>query len=804
MNKAYLEPKLPPEVRAKALLEEMNTAEKLAQLRGIFPFGPGWDDLEEIARQTENGIGQVSTLQMRDMATKEDCCAWQRKVQTLVMENSPHHIPAVFHMEGLCGPFIQDAISFPSGIARGASWDPQLEQEIGAAVSRQEAACGITQILAPLLDVAHDPRMGRHGEPYGEDATLVASMGTAYLKGLQRSETAGRRSEGVAKHFLAFHNSQGGIHGTHSSTTERELREIYAKPFQAAITEGGLRGIMPCYCALDGEPVSASKYILQELLREEMGFTGVCVSDYGAVRNTHTIHHVGETLEEAGLRCLSAGMDVELPNVDAYNDKMEVLFETGQTDVTVLDAAVLRVLTAKFRMGLFEHPFALDSEALDAAFFSENDRALSLRSARESLVLLKNNGTLPLNPAVKTIAVIGPHADHANKFFGGYTHLAMAESTYAAANSIAGVEEAGKAAEGVRFVPGTKIQSDETPEISAVLKRQKPGCASLLEQLRAKLPEAQIFYAYGYPIAGDDDSGYEEALAAVQKADIAILTLGGKHGTCSIASMGEGVDATSINLPPCQEAFIEQAAQLGTPLVGVHLDGRPISSDAADRCLSAILECWSPAETGAQAITEVLLGEYSPGGKLPVSIAYSAGQVPVYYNHPYGSCWHQGESIGFPDYVDLPHTPRYPFGFGLSYTTFSYSRIALSEPEVTAGSSIKVYFTVENTGDRVGDEVTQLYLKDEYASMVRPVKELAGFVRIHLNPRECRRVSFTISTTQMAFLDENMKWKIEHGKVQLEIGASSEDIRLTEEFEVVGDQWIEGKDRAFWAVPTLE
>ena len=800
MSNLYQDQALSPEQRAQALLEELSLPEKMAQVRGIFPFGPGWDDWEAISRQTKYGIGQVSTLQMRDMATKEECCAWQRKIQEIVMGNSPHHIPAAFHMEGLCGAFIQDSLSLPSGIARGAGWDPDLEEQLGKAVSRQEAACGITQTLAPVLDVAREPRMGRHGEPYGEDPALVSAMGTAYLKGLQAGKTAGRETEGVAKHFLAFHNSQGGIHGSHSLTTPRELQEVYGKPFQAAIAKGGLKGVMPCYCLIDGEPVHASKKLLTGLLREEMGFTGVTVSDYSGVAHTHEDQHMEETMEEAALRCMAAGMDVELPSEHGYSDGLEELFATGKADMAIPDQAVLRVLTAKFRTGLFDHPFALEDEELDRAFFDGGDHELTLRSARESLVLLKNDGALPIREKKLTIALIGPQADHANKFFGGYTHLAMAESTYAVRVSIAGVDQKGASGEGIKLVPGTQIQSDETPEIQAVLKRQKPGCKSLLQELRDRLPEARILYACGYPVAGEDDSGYEEALACVAQADVAILTLGGKHGTCSIASMGEGVDATNINLPPCQEKFLRQAAALGKPLVAVHLDGRPISSDAADQCCAAILECWSPAEVGAQAICDALLGDYNPGGKLPVSVAYNAGQVPVYYAHPWGSGWHQSESIGFPDYVDCPHRPRYAFGFGLSYTSFAYSSLEISRKEVPAGESVQIAFTVENTGPVPGDEVAQLYVSDVYASMTRPVKELAGFARVHLEPGEKKRLTFTLHTSQLAFLDQDMKWKIEHGEIRVEAAASSDDVRLSGRFRVDGDLWIEGKEREFWAV----
>ena len=785
---------LSPSARAKLLLAELSHDEKMAQLGCVFPFGENAQDFDWISSQVPLGIGQVSTLEMRRIETLEDCAAWQRRVQELVMGNSPHQIPAIFHMEGLCGAFLQDSTSFPSGIARGAGWDPELEEAIAKTVSRQEAACGVTHIFAPVLDVTRDPRMGRQGESYGEDPTLAASLGAAYTRGIQNTETAGRRPESVAKHFLAFHNSQGGIHGTHSDTPPRLLREIYAKPFQAAINVG-LKGIMPCYDSLNGEPVSASKELLTGLLREEMGFDGLCVSDYGAVGNAHSVHHIGESFAEAGYRCMEAGMDMELPSATGWNEELKAMFQSGEADIAVLDRAVLRVLEAKFRMGLFEHPFALQGEKLRRAFSDPNDREMSLQSARESLVLLKNDGALPLKKTVKKIALIGPHADCARKFFGGYTHLCMMESTLAVANSIAGVSGVVTDGRPIRTVPGTNIQSDEGEEFDAILCRQKPDCRSLLEELRVRLPGAEITYAYGYPIAGADESGFEEALAAVKDADVVILTLGGKHGTCSMASMGECVDAGNINLPACQDAFIREVSKLGKPLIGVHFDGRPISSDTADECLNAILEAWSPAECGAQAVTDALLGDYNPGGKLPVSVAYHAGQIPIYYNHPFGSAWHQGESIGFVNNVDLPHTPRYFFGHGLSYTSFTYSDLSLSAQEVDADSSLQITCTVENTGTLPGDEVVQLYLRDEYAEMTRPVKELAGFCRVTLQPGEKKRVSFEVSPSFLAFLDRDMRWKIEKGDVGVQIGSSSEDIRLVGSFCIRNDAWIDGKER---------
>ncbi len=794
---------LRPEERAKALLQELSLDEKMAQLGCVFPFGEQAQDFDWLNAQTPCGIGQISTLEMRRIETLVGCAAWQRRAQETVMANSPHGIPAIFHMEGLCGAFIQESTSFPSGIARGAGWDPELEEQIAATVSRQEAACGITQIFAPVLDISRDSRMGRQGESYGEDPTLAGTLGAAYVRGAQGTETAGRRPDCVAKHFLAFHNSQGGIHGSHSDTPPRLLREVYAKPFQSAIREG-LRGVMPCYCSLDGEPVSASKDLLTSLLREEMGFEGLCVSDYGAIGNVHSVQHIGESFAEAGLLCMEAGMDMELPSATGWNEELKAMFRNGEADSSILDRAVLRVLTAKFRMGLFEHPFALQGEALKKAFSKPRDRVLSLRSARESLVLLKNDGSLPIRKTVKTIAVIGPHADSPRKMFGGYTHMCMMESTLAVANSIAGVSGVIQDEKEIRTVPGTNIQSDEGEEFDSILHRQKPDCRSLLQELRERLPDTEIRYAYGYPIAGADESGFAEALDAARDADLVILTLGGKHGTCSMASMGEGVDAADINLPACQDAFLSQAAKLGKPLVGVHFDGRPISSYTADECMNAILEAWSPAECGAQAVVDALLGEFNPGGKLPVSVAHHAGQIPIYYNHPFGSAWHQGESIGFANYVDLPHTPRYVFGHGLSYTSFEFSDFTVSKTEISPAENMVFTVKITNTGAIAGDEVAQLYVTDRYASRTRPVQELCGFCRVHLNAGEAKTVRFTLHPSQLAFLDGDMKWKIEKGAFDFRIGASSEDSRLSGSFTVTKDAQIDGIIRAMTAQTEVE
>lgn len=792
----YLNVDLTPQERAADLLSRLSLEEKMGQVNCLFPRRDNW---EELAQQAKYGIGQVSTLNIRKLKSLDEAAAWQRKIQKMVMENSPHHIPAVFHMEGLCGPFIQNSVSLPSGIARGSSWDPELEESLGKIVSRQELSCGITQVLAPVLDISRDSRMGRQSETYGEDPTLAAALGTAYTNGVQEGETAGRKAESVAKHFLGFHNSQGGIHGANCDIPERLLNEVYGKPFQASISEANLRGIMPCYSSINGEPLSSSHKMLTGLLREEMGFDGVCAADYGAVGNVFHVQKVGESVTEAGLMCMEAGMDVEMQNCVGFNEELKEWFRSGRANMEILDRAVRRILEAKFRMGIFEHPYALENEALQEAFYRKEDEGILLRAALESLILLKNNGVLPFNPNGRKIAVVGCHAQNARCFFGGYTHISMMEAVHAVANSIAGMKAGSVEGREMITVPGTQIQSDETEAFDGVLRQLKPDCRNLLEELSRRIPEAKIRYAYGYPIAGDDQSHIDEALEAVAEADLVIMTLGGKNGSCSVASMGEGVDGTNINLPFCQETFIRRAAELGKPMVGIHFDGRPISSDVADQYLDAILEAWNPAEKGAEAVVKVLLGEYNPGGRLPVSVARCAGQIPIYYNHPNGSAYHQGESIGFKNYVDMPHTPRYYFGHGLSYTTFEYSGLKIDQKSIGPKEQIRIELTIKNTGSRKGDEIIQLYFRDLYASTTRPVKELAGFKRITLEAGEEKRVFFVMKASQTAFLDRTMRWKIEKGEFEIQIGSSSEEIRLCDMFCITEDAWIEGRERGFYA-----
>src|SRR4029453_3197911 len=469
-------------------------------------------------------------------------------------------------------------------------------------------------------------------------------------------------------------------------------------------------------------------------------------------------------------------------------------------DVALLDRAVREVLTAKFRMGLFENPFAQDAAERDTSFGLPADTGGAVQSAGESLVLLRNDGVLPLRPDVPTIAVIGCHAATARFFFGGYTHYSMAEGKLAVNSSMAGLTTRGDDLRTItNTVPGTSIEASDGPAFEELLQLQQPGIHSLLDELRARMPDTEVSWTYGYPIAGDDDSGHEEALALAARADIVLLTLGGKYGTASIASTGEGIDATSINLPRCQEDLIVKLASLGKPMIGVHLDGRPVSSDAADAHLAALLEAWSPAQGGAEAIVDVLTGAHGPSERLPVSIAWNAGQVPVYYNHPYGSAWHQGESVGFSASLAPPPPPRSPFGHGLSYPSFDYADLELSTHQVEAGDTLDVTLSVTNTGDRPGTEVVQLYGGDRFASVSRPVLELAGFRRVDLKPGQKAQVAFALDVSQLAFLDADMRWRVEAGEVDVMVGASSQDLRLTDAGSLGSDALVDGATRGFYA-----
>ena len=786
-----------PAERAEELLSQMSLEEKMGQIVGFYP-SVSWSKTE-FEQTYPQGAGQIACFGMRELDTLEQAAEYQRLLQDQVMELSDHRIPAIFHMEGLCGILVKDGQSFPSGIGRASTWNPELEYRVGRIAGTQASVLGTAQVLAPVLDISRDSRFGRQGETYGEDPVLAASMGVAYTTGVQTKVPEGVGVGAAAKHFIGYHDSQGGIHAANCDIPYRLLREVYAKPFQAAITEGGLHSVMPCYSSLNGLPVAGSKEILTDLLRGEMGFDGIVIADYCSVQEIHDRQKVGETLTDAGQLALTAGVDMELPSKNAYNDELMKRFADGTADLEILDQAVRNILTEKFRLGLFENPYAASGVDFSKYFHTEDDSRIALQSARESMVLLKNDGLLPISPAGKKVAVIGYHAGSTRALFGGYTYMSMTERWLGARNTMAGINEQDIAADKEpEILSGSYVQK-EHPLAEQLAKNLIPDSDNLLEEIRKRFTESEVRYAYGYPYAGDDMSGHEEALRIANEADLVILTLGGKYGTGSMASTGEGIDSTSINLPVCQERFIERLSGLGKPVVAVHFDGRPISSDAADHHMNAIVEAWSPAEMGARAVVDVLLGEYNPGGRLPVTVAHNAGQEPVYYNHYNGSSYHQGTIGAFTGYMDKSFEPRYFFGYGLSYTTFEYLALQLSSHATSPDGRQRISVKLRNSGTVAGDEVVQLYVRDILASMTRPVMELAGFRRIHLKPGETAEIIFTMEISQLAFLDYNRNWKVEQGDIEVLVGAASNDIRLKDSFYVTADAVINGAQRGFYA-----
>ncbi|MEG0256321.1 MULTISPECIES: glycoside hydrolase family 3 N-terminal domain-containing protein [Lactobacillales] len=783
-----------PSERAKDLLRRLSFEEKIGQLVG---YNPAYWSNDKLLPDYSDGVGQVSLLVGAELDTIYDVADYQKKLQKEIMALTKFNIPAIFHVEVLTGLKLPNATTFPSGIGQAASFDIRHQKKIGQLIGAEARAIGATQAFAPVLDISRDSRFGRQGETFGEDPTLAAALGSKYVQGLQE----GNRVMSVAKHFLGYQNSQGGIHAATADVPERMLREVYAKPFQAAITEAGIQAVMPCYSTINSEPVSGSKSILTKLLREEMGFEGLVVSDYCAVREIHERQMVASSYAKAGKMALLAGMDQELPSRKCYSSDNFKQWENDQEFITKVNSSVYNILLYKFKLGLFEDPYAKNEEAIREIFENKYSKKISLTSARESLVLLKNDGVLPLEKKSQNIAVIGHHANSLRPMFGGYSYMSTTEKRLGATNTMAGInpDNQNSVQKQVKEKYKGSVVEKEHPDADKVAKQLIPNVTSLFEELGQKVSNVSFEYAYGYPFVGNDDSFYEEALQTAGKSDVILLTVGGKYGTGSTASIGEGIDATDINLPVCQENFIEKVSQFGKPIILIHFGGRPISSDAADKYASAIIEAWNPGEFGSTALVETLFGDYNPSGKMPLTTAFSAGQIPVFYNHLNGSSYNQNTGGAFGGYVDCPHEPRYYFGHGLSYTDFDYSNLEVTKETNKKDGNIFFSVDLKNTGKYAGTEVVQLYVKDCYASTVRPVIELTGFYRVHLEINQTKRIIFTVNPSQFSFLDNEMKWRIESGDMKVYVGSSVKDIRAEGQFTLNKSYCIDGKNRKFYA-----
>ena len=723
----YLDPALPVEQRVADLLPRMTLEEKVDQLGSYIQFST-WDDWPEFNRLSPEkraekvkaipvasvvgiGMGQISVF-LREMLPL-DAAKKANEIQEYARQHTRLGIPPILHDEGLHGLIGNESTSFPQAIAMASSWDPQLLEEVAGAIGREACTRGIRQLLSPTINIARDPRCGRTEETYGEDTFLTSRMVVAFVRGLQ-----GQGVVATPKHFAANFVGDGGRDSYSIHISERLLREVYLPAFEAAICEGGALSIMAAYNSLDGLPCSCNPWLLTELLRGEWGFEGFVVSDYDSVIHILEKHAVAADKTEVAKRAVEAGLDVELPKSICFTDPMLAGLKDGTISEKAVDEAVRRVLSVKFRMGLFEDRLVDEAKAAVSSHTPPH-QALALRMAQEAITLLKNDRkTLPIPAGLKSLAVIGPQADRS--VLGGYTWGGYAPDRF-------------------------------TTPLQAI--KNKVG------------KKVAVHYAFGCDVTGDAKDGIAAAVEAARQSQCAVLFLGNDERT-----EGEQKDRANLELPGAQPELIAAVAATGVPVVVVLVNGAPVIMTGWIDKVAAVIEAWYPGEAGGQALADVLFGDANPSGKLPVSIPRSMGQLPLFYNYkPTGR---------IDNYVDLPGKPLFPFGFGLSYTTFAYRGLEITPQQTTKGQKVTVSLEVENTGKVAGDEVVQLYVHDKLASVVRPVKELKGFQRVSLSPGESRKVSLELDVHQLGLYDAGLNFVVEPGEFDIMVGSSSEDIRL--------------------------
>ncbi len=782
----YKDPSRSIAERVSDLIDRMTLEEKVAQLCGCWPFdllGPAGLDSERTKSRLAHGIGQICRLAGMSPEPPAKTAEIINAVQHFLVENTRLGIPAIVHEECLCGYQARQGTVFPQAIGLAATWDPALVEKMTDAIRKQMVAAGARQALAPVLDIARDPRWGRTEETYGEDPYLASAIGKAYVKGLQGHDLA----EGVmatAKHFIGYGNSEGGLNWAPAHIPPRELYEVFARPFETAIREAGLASVMNAYNEIDGVPCAVSKGLLTDFLRGQLGFQGLVVSDYMAIETACNYHRVARDMQEAAIQAIRAGMDVELPAPTTYGSLVDAV-QKGLVDRATIDTSVRRVLEAKFKLGMFEKPY-VDMGRIPEVFADPEAQETSRLLALESMTLLKNEGgLLPLRKGLKSIAVIGPIADSVRCLLGDYNYVSFTEGIVGMIRSLARdlKMDPSQLGDFVAYHAAAFKNYLETEDEEA-MARENYDMASILESIRSVAGKSvRVTHAKGCSLLGNDRSRLQEAVAAAKQAEVAILVLGGKSGLDYTCTCGETRDISSLTLPGVQQELLEAVHATGTPVVLVLVSGRPMAVTWAAEHVPAILQAWLPGQEGGPAVADVLFGNAVPGGKLPITVPRSVGQIPVYHYHkPSG-----GRSQFSGNYVDLPSRPLYPFGFGLSYTTFEYSNLSLSRSKVDSRGAIEISCDVKNIGTVAGDEVVQLYVHDREATVTRPVQELAGFCRVHLNPRETRTVSFGLKITQIAFYNVDMEFVVEPGNIDVIVGSSSEDIRLRGEFEITGD-----------------
>ncbi|MFL5769697.1 MAG: glycoside hydrolase family 3 N-terminal domain-containing protein [Chloroflexota bacterium] len=777
----YRDAALSTDERVADLLARMTLEEKLAQLGSLWSFElfkTETDlDPERMRARLANGIGHVSRVAGATNLGPAAAAAAGNDIQRFLVDETRLGIPALLHEETLHGLLARDAPIYQQSIGAAAAFDPELVESIATAIRVRMRAIGATVALAPVLDICRDPRWGRVEETYGEDPYVAAVLGSAYVRGLQGADL----EVGVAataKHFVGHGLAEGGFNQAPAHVGPRELREEQLLPFEAAVRDAGLASVMPAYCDVDGVPCHASHELLTTILRDEWGFDGVVASDYTGVQMLVTEHRLTPDLGSAAAMALGAGMDSELPATAAYGEPLRRAIDDGRVDVELVDLAVERLLRLKFRLGLFERPFVNPPAQPVLAALDATEHALARDLARRSLVLVENDGTLPLRSTEGTIAVLGPLADSARDLLGDYAHLLHIET----------LRELRHRANPFGF-PASEV-INPVDELS--------GIPTILEAIRDRFGMERITYARGVGLRDGDDAGIAKAVVAARAADVAIVVVGERSGLTDDATAGESRDRRHLGLLGRQQELLEAVVATGTPTVLVVVSGRPAAIEWAAQHCGAVLLAWVPGQAGPAAIADVLAGDVDPGGRLPVTVPRHVGQVPLTYrHHPTG-----GKSNWKVDYVDGPSSPLWPFGHGLSYTSFAIDHLRLDKAILdTAGDAVTIRADVTNTGPRAGDEVVQLYVRDEEATVARPVKELRGFRRLHLEPGECRTVVFRLSTEHLAYVDADLRRVVEAGTIRILVGRSSVELPLSGELALVGPTF-ELVDRRVYVTPT--
>ena len=794
----YKDPNAAVEDRVEDLLGRMTLEEKVAQLCGDLPYTvmkDGRVNPDALREKFPNGHGRFTQYSMVGLADPVQIAKTSNEIQHYFVEETRLGIPVALQSEDLCGYPAAGGTLFPSMTNMAATWEPELAHDMASIIGQEARAVGINSSMSPVIDVSRDPRWGRTYETFGEDPYLVTQFGVNYIQGMQGEHKEGTAC--IAKHFLGYSETQGGLNCTVARINDRELYETFATPFEAAAKLADVSGVMANYGEIDGLNVLVNPKISKTLLRDTMGFKGMLTSDGGGVMRLWNFYHVADTYGEAAYLAKKAGCDTEIPVGDGFRQLPEYV-RAGKLDESVIDESVRRILTIKFAYGLFEHPY-VDIDAVRDAMTSATKQELSHKIAEKSVVMLKNDGVLPIAGGAK-VAVIGPHAQSLRYPVSGYTYPAYIEMIEGLAAGNAGTfggigdDEASKKGEkgismGAFGSMTTVVAPEELVKIADMNKVLRGmGATTLAEELSQRF---ETTCAEGCKIIGSDTSGFAEAVEAAEGADVAVLALGGNCGWFNVTG-GEGKDRASLELPGVQEQLLEAVVATGKPVVVVLYGPGVFSTSWAAEHVSALIEAWMPGQYAGDVIARILAGELSPQGKLPVTVPRAMGQIPIYYNHKTGSGYTDGADetvnsfIFSGGYTDCAAEPLYPFGFGLTYTTFEVSDLTLADEELPCTGTLHASCRIKNTGERAGSEVVQLYTRFDGAHVTRPNKQLSAFARVELEPGEERTVTFEVELSQLAYYNEDMAFVVEPGTLRVMAGTSAHDLPVTGEVKLVG------------------